>query len=247
MSFSIFQSTSSSTSAGSDSNTDISRKRRRDDDEEGSQDLALPSSKRRRKLERLRQRFKEQSQDPEQALKELDVYLEHPGLDCGAKLLVRQLRRQCDLIKAEKLPLSSEIPLASNFMLKDYFEYECPDSLPMGGEVFYEAMIVEAQAALDDLGVTFKKLLKQDKCPPSVSAFAKLSVWPIWQGKDDTAILNLRPSKNQGLPLSVFHTVFARFIATVRAKKSSSQSYTTAAFRAANEFMYGNGKALLKR
>jgi hypothetical protein len=46
--------------------------------------------------------------------------------------------------------------------------------------------------------------------PPSAGDYANPTVWPHWQ-KQPTAILNLRPSRNQGLPLSTLHPIFADF------------------------------------
>ncbi|CAG8740187.1 17086_t:CDS:2, partial [Acaulospora colombiana] len=45
---------------------------------------------------------------------------------------------------------------------------------------------------------------------PSANTYAQATVWPAWQNRS-TAVLNLRPSQNQGLPLSTLHTIFAEF------------------------------------
>ncbi len=52
-------------------------------------------------------------------------------------------------------------------------------------------------------------LTKLNGLPPP-SAYARLATWHVWQEKA-TAILNLRPPTNQGLPIEVLHPVFATF------------------------------------
>lgn len=50
---------------------------------------------------------------------------------------------------------------------------------------------------------------------PEPSAYAYCDTWRVWQ-KKDTAIVNLRPPTNQGLPIEVLHPAFASFLHDVR-------------------------------
>ena len=50
---------------------------------------------------------------------------------------------------------------------------------------------------------------------PEPSAYAHHITWGVWQ-KKETAILNLRPSTNEGLPIEVLHPAFATFVHDVR-------------------------------
>jgi len=50
---------------------------------------------------------------------------------------------------------------------------------------------------------------------PEPSAYAHHKTWRVWQRKD-TAILNLRPPTNQGLPIETLHPAFAAFLHDVR-------------------------------
>ena len=46
---------------------------------------------------------------------------------------------------------------------------------------------------------------------PEPSAYARHITWRVWQ-KKETAILNLRPPTNEGLPIEVLHPAFATFV-----------------------------------
>ena len=50
---------------------------------------------------------------------------------------------------------------------------------------------------------------------PEPSAYAHHAIWRVWQ-KKPTAVLNLRPQTNQGLPIETLHPVFAAFLNDVR-------------------------------
>jgi hypothetical protein len=61
----------------------------------------------------------------------------------------------------------------------------------------------------------YEELLENKTYPPSASEYAKPKIWSAWQQKS-TAILNLRPSDKQGLPLAILHPIFTRFRVTVQ-------------------------------
>ena len=50
---------------------------------------------------------------------------------------------------------------------------------------------------------------------PAPSEYAHHKTWRVWQEKD-TAILNLRPPTNQGLPIEILHPAVASFLDDVR-------------------------------
>lgn len=60
----------------------------------------------------------------------------------------------------------------------------------------------------------YEIFLDEQTYPPSTSHYGKVETWSKWQQKE-TAILNLRPANNQGLPLSTLHPVFAQFRASL--------------------------------
>jgi hypothetical protein len=54
---------------------------------------------------------------------------------------------------------------------------------------------------------------------PEPSAYAHHETWGVWQRKD-TAILNLRPPENEGLPIEILHPAFATFVHDVKTMQS---------------------------
>ena len=50
---------------------------------------------------------------------------------------------------------------------------------------------------------------------PTPSSYAEQTTWRVWQDKD-TAILNLRPPTNEGLPIETLHPAFATFIHDIK-------------------------------
>ncbi|CAG8678193.1 5647_t:CDS:2, partial [Acaulospora colombiana] len=72
---------------------------------------------------------------------------------------------------------------------------------------------------LEKVANVYKEMLEDEQYPPSASHYATPAVWAKWQGKE-TAILNLRPSTNQGLPLSTLNLIFSRFYATFEQQPS---------------------------
>src|SRR5258706_1032130 len=50
---------------------------------------------------------------------------------------------------------------------------------------------------------------------PEPSAYAHHKTWRVWQTKD-TAILNLRPPINEGLPTKILHPAFTSFVYHIR-------------------------------
>ena len=50
---------------------------------------------------------------------------------------------------------------------------------------------------------------------PTPSSYAEQTTWRVWQD-EDTAILNLRPPTNEGLPIETLHPAFATFVHDVK-------------------------------
>jgi hypothetical protein len=78
----------------------------------------------------------------------------------------------------------------------------------------------------------YRELLKEDTYPPSAGHFAKSNEWIKWQINPATAMLNLRPSNNLGLPLATLHPIFARFNAALQ-QSLPDHSDTYIAYRTA--------------
>jgi hypothetical protein len=92
--------------------------------------------------------------------------------------------------------------------------------------------------ALEKIVKVYSELVDDEICAPSASYYAQPDVWPKWQ-QTKIGILNLRPNNNQGLPLSTFDPIFARFRATIQRKPSSviaMQAAHNLCFRMANSF-----------
>jgi hypothetical protein len=89
------------------------------------------------------------------------------------------------------------------------------------------AHAAEVKDLVDAVAKLYKELLEEETYPPSASEYAKPKIWPQWQQRS-TAILNLRPSDKQGLPLSILHPVFARFRVTVQQEPRTGIALHTA-------------------
>ncbi len=86
-------------------------------------------------------------------------------------------------------------------------------------------MIISHKAILSDITTLLSKVaqlieavLTKLEVPPEPSAYAHHATWRVWQ-KRQTAILNLRPEANQGLPIETLHPVFAAFLNDVRSMR----------------------------
>ena len=71
---------------------------------------------------------------------------------------------------------------------------------------------------LSNIAQLIEGVLTELEVPPEPSAYAHHATWRIWQQKR-TAILNLRPEANQGLPIETLHPVFATFLNDVRSMR----------------------------
>ncbi|CAG8601484.1 12629_t:CDS:2, partial [Acaulospora colombiana] len=85
------------------------------------------------------------------------------------------------------------------------FELDFPEPPPALIEIFSERT-----NQLDSVITLSKAFIERQMCPPSANSYAQSMTWPAWQ-KRSTAILNLRPSQNQGLPISILHNIFSGF------------------------------------
>ena len=71
---------------------------------------------------------------------------------------------------------------------------------------------------LSKIAQVIEGVLTELEVPPEPSAYAHHATWHIWQQRR-TAILNLRPEANQGLPIETLHPVFAAFLNDVRSMR----------------------------
>jgi hypothetical protein len=99
--------------------------------------------------------------------------------------------------------------------------------LRVGQRVGYRTDVAQVNQRLENVAKLYKELLEDETYPPSASEYAKAKTWPQWQQKS-TAILNLRPSDKQGLPLSILHCIFSRFYVTVQQEPQTSMALHTA-------------------
>ncbi|PVF95586.1 hypothetical protein CPB86DRAFT_799625 [Serendipita vermifera] len=86
-------------------------------------------------------------------------------------------------------------------------------------QAHFRFFVQDVSNQLTKIAKVYKELLEDEKYAPSATQYADPTVWPKWQGKE-AGILNLRPSTNQGLPLSILHSIFARFRATLHQQLS---------------------------
>ncbi len=71
---------------------------------------------------------------------------------------------------------------------------------------------------LSEIVVHIEAILTELGGLPEPSAYTHLATWCVWQ-KKATAVLNLRPRTNQGLPIETLHPVFATFLNDVRSMR----------------------------
>ena len=79
----------------------------------------------------------------------------------------------------------------------------------------HAAVLSEITALLSKIAKLIETLLIELAGLPEPSAYAHLVTWRDWQ-EEPTAILNLRPPTNQGLPVETLHPVFAAFRDDIR-------------------------------
>lgn len=116
---------------------------------------------------------------------------------------------QCDETKPDRHNSATDILTG--------FEHNLPEPSPALMETISEdertllqVYLNLIKTQLQSVIALYKPLIERLTYPPSADSYAQSTIWPIWQ-KQSTAILNLRPSQNQGLPLSILHTIFAEF------------------------------------
>ncbi|KIM32406.1 hypothetical protein M408DRAFT_218379 [Serendipita vermifera MAFF 305830] len=109
-----------------------------------------------------------------------------------------------DIAKEDHKPFASRLTLLRNGIPPPMNPLDVTDN-----DVVIDSLD-SCNASISTIADYYEKLLDDQIYPPSASGYAKPSIWPEWQ-KKETAILNLRPAKNQGLPLSTLHPIFAQF------------------------------------
>ena len=80
------------------------------------------------------------------------------------------------------------------------------------------SMLSGLTTLLSKIAQLIEAVLTELQVLPEPSAYAHHSTWCVWQ-KRHTAILNLRPEANQGLPIETLHPVFAAFLNDVRSMR----------------------------
>ncbi|KAG8835764.1 hypothetical protein FRC17_001158 [Serendipita sp. 399] len=107
------------------------------------------------------------------------------------------------------LPFFDE-PLALHFVEKP----EATSTITKAGRgTGYAGRLEMVRISLSAVKGLLNELFQSRKSPPSAFTYAKSAYWHYWQDQE-TAIFNLRPKKNQSLPLCILHPIFAQFIAT---------------------------------
>lgn len=97
----------------------------------------------------------------------------------------------------------------------------------VGKKNSYRVAVENVNTILEKIANIYKELLEDEAYAPSAGSYTDPTVWPKWQAKE-AAILNLRPSTNQGLPLCTFHPIFARFRTTVQQQPSDATALQVA-------------------
>jgi hypothetical protein len=69
--------------------------------------------------------------------------------------------------------------------------------------------------------------------PPSANDYANSTAWPHWQNQP-IGILDLRPSRNQSLPLSTLHPIFTEFRAFMASPPPKTEDPSPAYYTAHN-------------
>jgi len=79
----------------------------------------------------------------------------------------------------------------------------------------HKATLPAINRLLSSLTKLTEAALAELRSLPEPSAYAHHKTWRVWQEKD-TAILNLRPPTNHGLPIEILHPAFASFLHDIR-------------------------------
>ena len=81
-----------------------------------------------------------------------------------------------------------------------------------------DCVISDKTAQLSKVAQLTEDVLTELAALPEPSEYAYHATWRVWQRKH-TAVLNLRPWTNQGLPIETLHPVFATFLEDVRSMR----------------------------
>lgn len=143
------------------------------------------------------------------------VLFKKSSLADNLEFAIDEICEACDEISDNKhVRVASTLALL-NAVFDHFADDTPPEALTAMERLTYASARDRVKTRLKTLYDLYKELLAADNSPPSASHYAKPGVWLEWQ-KKPTAILNMRPSFNQGLPISVLHPIFARFRATLQ-------------------------------
>lgn len=176
-----------------------SLKRRREDDEQEDQKSKKPKED--KKAETIGRRL-------ESAAEQLKEYLEHLKTKSNQDELARNTMPEAieDLLVACNAILRNPAN-APEGLARWFNEPLRPESIsdaqgtPTSNSKL-ESWLGLVETSIQEVSTHLNELYRARNAPPSASTYAKPSHWHYWQDQT-TAILNLRPRKNQGLPLCV--------------------------------------------
>ena len=84
--------------------------------------------------------------------------------------------------------------------------------------IYHNDILSNITTLLSKIAELIKAVLTELAGLPEPSTYAHHATWRVWQRKS-TAILNLRPWTNQGLPIETLHPAFATFLNDVRSTR----------------------------
>ena len=88
-------------------------------------------------------------------------------------------------------------------------EYSAAVLIPLNAQISFTSRMLPILAKIT------KTILIEVRGLPTPSSYAEQTTWCVWQDKD-TAILNLRPPTNEGLPIETLHPAFATFVHDIK-------------------------------
>ena len=130
--------------------------------------------------------------------------------EAGLQLLEMPFRDhfQPDEVLLEKLG-PSMLPLCPCRTRNFANEYSAAVLIPL------KVQICATNRLLLELAKLTETILMEVRGLPTPSSYAEQTTWRVWQDKD-TAILNLRPPTNEGLPIETLHPAFATFVHDIK-------------------------------
>ncbi|PVG02114.1 hypothetical protein CPB86DRAFT_822985, partial [Serendipita vermifera] len=184
-----------------------SLKRRREDDEQEDQKSKKPKED--KKAETIGRRLESAAEQLKEFLQHLKTLNQDELVRNTIPGAVEHFLMACDTVLNDPVDASEELIRLFNHPLRPK-SISDRQGAPTGSSRL-ENWLALVEQSTQEVSAHLNELYRAQNAPPSASTYANTSHWHYWQDQK-TAVFNLRPKKNQGLPLCILHPVFARFV-----------------------------------